>query len=299
MKKLLVLVGPTAIGKTSLAFELAGKFSGQLISADSRQVYQGLNIGTGKELSATIPTHLIDLVKPDEYFSVADWLPLAVKALDEIWSLEQLPIVIGGTGFYVKALLDGVESLGVVPNWELRKQLKDWALEDLQERLRKRDFGVWEKLNQSDRANPRRLIRKIEIATSKEIGSGFAGVRADVLFLGLTGELKKIYQRIDLRVEQRLKEGLAEEIKGLLDSGVGWGDPGMNTLAYKEFYPYFEDDSPLEDIVRRWKFNEHGYARRQLTWFKKDPRIQWFDIFDPDWNLSLLKLVDQWYSNFN
>ena len=320
--KVLVICGPTAIGKTSAGILLAKKFDGEIISADSRQVYRGLNIGTGKDLPKDakfskqfsidglkigyyliegIPVWLLDLVSPKYQFNLADWLNCAQKVIKTLWRKGKRPIVVGGTGFYIEALVDGVDSLGIPPNQALRQQLGKLSIIKLQEKLKRVDLKVWNQLNRSDRFNPHRLIRKIEIAMSKKTLGAYKKRRlqADYLMIGLIAPRQVIYQRIDQRVKERLDAGLLEEIKKLLAQGVSWQDPGMKTLAYKEFKPFFENEKSLEEVIERWRFDEHRYARRQLTWFRKEKRINWFDITDPNWREAMVKLVQRWYSKNN
>lgn len=318
-RKVLIVVGPTAIGKTSAGILLAKKFNGEIISADSRQVYQGLDIGTGKDLPKNaqfnkrfsvgdlevgyyliegIPVWLLDLASPKYQFNVADWLVCAQRVIKNLWQKGRLPIVVGGTGFYIKALVDGIDSLGVPPNEALRRELEKLTVAELQERLKQLDLETWDQLNRSDRFNPRRLIRKIEIALSREEAktARLKHLKADYFLIGLTAPREVIYQRIDQRVKKRLVSGLIQEIKELLNRGVSWQDPGMNTLAYKEFRPFFEGKTTLGEAIERWRFDEHRYARRQLTWFKKEKRINWLDITDSNWQEAMVKMVKRWYS---
>jgi len=319
MRKILVVCGPTAIGKTSAGIFLAKKFGGEIVSADSRQVYRKLDIGTGKDLDKFsifnfqfsvgklqigyyliqgIPVWLLDIVSPKHQFSVADWLDCADLAIRDIWQRDKLPIIVGGTGFYIRSLINGIDSLGVPVDKELRKRLEKLSIEELQSKLRRENPDIFMGLNKSDRNNPRRLVRKIEILASK-VKKKRKKLKADYLMMGLKADNKIIYRRIDQRVKERLEAGLVNEIKGLLRKGISWADPGMNTLAYKEFRPYFEKRQPLDDIVRRWKFDEHSYARRQLTWFKKNQKINWFDITTKNWRAKMVKLVIKWYGERN
>jgi len=300
MKKVLIICGPTATGKTSLASSLAERWDGELVSADSRQVYQGMDIGTGKDKGeVAVPLWLVDLVSPKEQFSVFDWLILARAKIKDIWKRGRLPIVVGGTGLYLKALVDGIETLAIPPDKKLRKELGRLNLEELQRRLKRTAPQVFASLNQSDRNNPRRLVRKIEIALSKKERSGFGPLEADFLMIGLTAPKDLLYRRIDYRVEKRVEMGLIDEIRGLLKKGIHWFDPGMNTLAYKEFKAFFEGKESWAEAVQRWRFDEHGYARRQITWFKRDDRIRWFNIAQKGFKEKVKKLVEKWYSKEN
>lgn len=301
--KLLVICGPTATGKTALAFALAKQFNGELVSADSRQVYRGMDIGTGKEKDPEIPTWYIDLVNPDEAFSVAHFRKLATQAIADIHKRGKLPIVVGGTGLYIQSLLAPLETADVPPNTVLRKELDSLPLVELQKRLQKEDTQTWEQLNNSDKNNPRRLMRKIEIVPSHSNSNLRSTIHDlpsyDVLIIGLTAPTSVLYERIDLRVEERVAMGVEEEIKALLDAGYSWDLPSMNTLGYKEWKDFLsaipapEPESRLL-AVKQWKFDEHAYARRQMTWFKKMNGIEWFTI--PVQADGIGTRVSSWYT---
>jgi len=322
MNKLLVICGPTAAGKTSLAIRLAKKFSskgrpasgwnGELISADSRQVYQGMDIGTGKDHPKTIKIHLIDVVKPNEEFSVAHYYRLAWKEIRRIWKKGKsrpkvedprrkasgLPILVGGTGFYIRAVVDGIETSGIPRNLEARAKAKDWSKEKLFAYLTKLDPEKAASMNWSDKNNPRRLIRAIEVAIFRRENPSWQPPKhqkPDSLFIGLTASYKTLYQRIDERVEKRLKQRVEKEIKGLLDKGYTWEASALGgTMGYQEWQPFFEGKKSKKEVIQRWKFNEHGYARRQMVWFKKNKRINWLEITKPGLEKKVVKLVKKW-----
>ncbi len=298
-KRLLVICGPTATGKTALGIKLAKKFGRELISADSRQVYRGMDIGTGKDHPQKIRIYLIDVVNPNEPFNVAQYVAMAAKVIKDIWKRGQLPILVGGTGFYIKALVDGIETIGLPPDWALREKLERKTLAQLQQLLQKVDPRRWQRMNQSDRNNPRRLIRAIEIASkSQRFRSTFK--MESVLFVGLTAPNKILYQRIDQRVDERVKQGVLEEIKSLLVQGYSWDNSVLGeTIGYREFKLFFDGKINLEVAIQRWKFAEHSYARRQLTWFKKALRQAqgvWFDITKKGFEEEVEKLIKTWYS---
>ena len=336
MKKLLIICGPTATGKTALGIKLAKKFNGELISADSRQVYKGMDVGTGKDLPVNskfqipnskqipkskfqigyylleeVPVWLYDVVASNYQFNVAGYVECANLVIEDIWQRDKLPILVGGTGFYIKALIDGVESLGVPPDWELREKLSNCQIVELSNLLKELDFQRWQKMNESDRNNPRRLIRAIEIATripnSKiQIPKKNQILKfkiQNVLFLGLKAPYKILYERIDQRVEERVRRGIIKEIKNLLKKGYNFDNSVLGkTIGYKEWKTCFINskfqipNSKLkEEIIQKWKYEEHSYARRQMIWFKKDKRIKWFDITEPDWQLKVVDFVKNWY----
>ncbi len=334
MKKILVICGPTATGKTGLGIRLAKKFMGEIVSFDSRQVYRGMDIGTGKDLPKFsifnfqfsiekkrigfyelegVRVWLYDVVAPDYRFNAADYYQAALTVIKDIWERGKLPILVGGTGFYLEALLEGIATLGMPPDWSLRKKLEKKSVESLQEQLKKIAPSRWQKMNPSDRANPRRLIRALEVAAfggkKEKDTKEFLGVKKEfcldkeaVLKIGLKAPFPLLKKRIDQRVEERLKQGLLEEIEGLLAEGYRFDNSRLGeTLAYQEWREWFEGKEQTvalrQEIIGVWKKHEYQYARRQMTWFKKDKEIIWFDISDKNYQEKVAKLVEVWYDN--
>lgn len=322
MNKIIIICGPTAAGKTKLAVKLCQKFNGEIISADSRQVYRGMDIGTGKEITNVkcqvakrkiknqyfrvyileqIPIWLWDVVEPDQEFSVADYYKVAWAVIGNIWERGKLPFLVGGTGFYMKGIVDGIPSLGISPDWGLRRNLEGKDVKKLASMLKNLDPARWENMNDSDRQNSRRLIRAIEIAQIVKFPYSIKETlyaKNDVLFIGLKAPLKILYELIDKRVEERMEKGAEDEVRELLKTGYSWDLPAMSGMGYREFKNFFTDKITLEEAVMRWKFDEHAYARRQLIWFKKDRRIYWFDITNVNYSQEVEKLVRTWYNSF-
>jgi len=298
MNKLLVIVGPTATGKTDLAVHVAKQYNGELVSADSRQVYRGMDIGTGKdkESLAGIPIHLYDVVNPNEAFSISVFQEKAHACIKEIQSRGKLPIVVGGSGLYVQTILHPLTVI-VAPNATLRKELESYTKKALQEKLQAVGKTDWETLNNSDRENPRRLIRKIEIAMGEKKAPSQTQASFDVLEIGLTAARSELYARIDARVEKRVKQGILQEIQTLLRAGYTWELPSMSGLGYRQWKPYFEKMATKESVVQQWKYDEHAYARRQMTWFRKDKTIRWFDVTDKEKEKKIESLVSTWYTH--
>lgn len=313
MKKILVICGPTATGKTSLALKLAKKFKGEIISADSRQVYKGMDIATGKDISQGqwrkdhwqlkgIPLWLLDIIEPNEEFSAAPFADLAWEKIRDIWCRGKLPILVGGTGFYIKAIMEEIPSKGIPPNWPLRKGLESKSKEVLFEELAELDSSRAGQMNTSDKQNKRRLIRAIEIARwriENRLGESLPSTQFDSLMIGLKAPLKFLYKKIDQRVKEHLKMGAEKEIKALLKKGFTWSLPSMTALGYREWQARFEGQTTLAEVLTRWQFDEHAYARRQMTWFKKNKKIKWFDISRKGWENRVEKEVAIWYTQRN
>jgi len=295
MQKLLVICGATATGKTAIGVQLAKKFDGELVSADSRQVYKGMDIGTGKDVKELegVPLWMIDVVKPDEEYSVSHFTRQATAVIDDIQKRNKLPILVGGTGFYIRALLYPFETLHVPPDSTLRKELSHVSVEVLQEMLRLLDTDGFSKMNESDQMNPRRLIRKIEISSRGPLGEHRERrAEENVLSIGLTAPLKELYRRIDVRVEKRMAQGMKAEIQTLKDHGYSWDLPSMHALGYIQWKDAVSD----EEAIARWKYDEHAYARRQMTWLHKEKDIVWFDVTNSQFKHSIEKLVGEWYT---
>lgn len=320
-RKALLICGPTATGKTNLGLELAKKFSGEIISADSRQVYQGMGIGTGKDLPVNskfqipstkkiinsklqigyyviddIKVWLYDIVRPDYQFNVSDYVKCADLVLEDIWRRGKLPIVVGGTGLYIKGLVDGIEMMNIKPDLKLRQQLNNLTIEQLKEKLLNLNKDKLDSMNNSDRNNPRRLIRAIEIANAGKMFQCTSALKQKIesLWIGLTAPYSELYKRIDQRVEERMKMGMEGEVKSLLDKGYNFENSILGvTMGYKEWIPTLRRD----DIIARWKNTEHAYARRQMTWFKKEKRIKWFNLNKKGYDSAIEKLAGKWYNS--
>jgi tRNA dimethylallyltransferase len=283
--RVLAIVGPTAVGKSDFALEIAEVHGGEIISADSRQVYRYMDIGTAKpspEMRQRVPHHLLDLIDPDQQYSVALFVRDATTALHEIWSRGKLPIVAGGTGLYVNALLDGLELPAVPPDpslrAELERRIRAEGLEAVAAELVRRDpdaAGV------VDLRNPRRVIRALEVTLKS--GQPFSAQRRrsppdwDVLRIGLTLDRPLLYERINRRLEQQVAAGLVEEVQGLLARGYRPEDPGLRGLVYREFVRHVLGELGLEEAIRLAQRETRRYAKRQLTWFRADPQVHWFE----------------------
>jgi tRNA dimethylallyltransferase len=324
-KKLLVICGPTATGKTELAIYLAQQFNGELVSADSRQVYRGMDIGTGKELPVNsklktknlklnygyyvikgIKVWGYDLVDPYESFSAGQYAKIARRIIENVWERERLPILVGGTGFYIKVAINGIASADITPDSKLRKSLEKKSTEELFEILAGLDPLKAASMNISDKKNSRRLIRAIEIALrlastrGGQAGQGGAKKKVEklnvnkILIIGLTAPREYLSNKIEARVEKRLAEGFEQEARRLIERGVSWKTQAMQSLGYKQFKKYHEGEATKAEFVNEWIKEEKKYARRQMTWFRKDKRIVWFNISNPSWKASVEKLLRNW-----
>ncbi|MCX6816890.1 MAG: tRNA (adenosine(37)-N6)-dimethylallyltransferase MiaA [Candidatus Beckwithbacteria bacterium] len=283
MTKILIICGPTATGKTKLAVQLAKQFSGELISADSRQVYQGMDIVTGKDKPKGVKIHGLDLVKPDEEFSVAHFVKLTRTLINQI----SFPIIVGGTGLYLDSLIKPPSTIFAKPNWKLREKLSFFSIPKLLKLLKQLNPKRLMQMNHSDQLNPRRLIRAIEVAIQKGptfLSKGLDLKENNLLWIGLTAEKKILDQRIKKRVEQRIKSGAIQEWQKLKKQ-YGSNLPSMSAIGYHQ----------LPD-VNKWIVAEQQYARRQLTWFKKNKAIRWFDIDAKDLFKLVARQVKAWYT---
>jgi tRNA dimethylallyltransferase len=278
MRKLVVILGTNASGKSALGIQLAQHFGGEIVSADSRQVYRGLDLGTGKitpDEAALARHHLIDVANPGEYYSLAQYQRAAFEAIDKISEAGKLPLLVGGTGLYVSAVVNGYELVDVPPNEPLRAELEQLPTSELVSRLQQLDP---ETAGRIDTANPRRLIRALEIAMA---GSSGASARRstplyDCLQLGLTWPKPVLEARIKERLAHRLKLGMVEEVSRLRARGVP--DVWLEKLGleYRYITRHLRGEiSTVEALCAQLEVAIRQLAKDQLTWFKRDPRIHW------------------------
>ena len=280
MQKVLVIVGPTASGKTGFGVDLAKKLNGEIISGDSIQVYRGFNIGSAKvkeEEKENIPHYLIDILDPKDNYSVKDFQEMGRKYIDEISKKGKLPIIVGGTGLYIKALLyDYV----FFDEDEKDEEYLDLSNEDIYEILKKEDPEALEKIHINNR---KRLVRALNIL--RKHGKGISKIKAeqkhellyDAKIIGLTKEKEFLKELINKRVDLMIEEGLVDEIKRLLDNGSKFTDQSMQAIGYKEFEGYFNGTKSLKDCIESIKTNTRHLAKRQYTWFRNQMPIEWFE----------------------
>lgn len=315
MKKLLVILGPTATGKTDLALKLANKLNGEIIACDSRQIYKGLDIGTGKMSGDSnvkvikadgfwtiggVKIWMYDQVSPIQRYTASDYMEDVTQALEKIIAENKLPIIVGGTGMYIKGLLEGFNNLKIPVDYKLREELEKLSIEQLQKRLKILSQEIFDRLNNSDMNNKRRLLRSIEISTmnpykkTKNEATYFDGW--NILKIGLYTQRVNLNNRIDLRLDLRINQGLIEEAKKLNNEGLSFERMRELGLEYKYLADYLEKKIDYKQFVELLKIKIHQYAKRQMTWFKKDQKIEWFDILDNTFSATVEKYVLDWYN---
>ena len=282
MQNLLVILGTNASGKSDLGIRLANHFGGEVISADSRQVYRGLDLGSGKVTPAQVGTvkhHLIDVADLSDYFSLAQYQRAAYSAIDSIAGAGKRPLLVGGTGLYISAIVEGYELVDVPPNDPLRVELEGLPLPQLVERLERSDPDAASRI---DKSNPRRLIRAIEIAAAGRAHSASRqrSPRYKCLQLGLTWPREILEERIEKRLRDRLADGMIDEVAGLRSRGVSDIRLEKLGLEYRYIARYLRGElATLDDLRRELGIAIRQFAKGQLSWFKRDRRIIWLDPF--------------------
>jgi len=276
LPKLIVIEGTNASGKSSLGVQLAARFGGEIISADSRQVFSRLDLGSGKitrEEMNGVPHHLLDVRKPGEFFSMADFQRLAYEAIDDILSRGKLPFLVGGTGLYVDAVADGYELSDKAPDHSLRAHLETFETPELYEMLKQKlpDTDI-------DPKNRHRVMRTLEKLEADDYRPAGKSPRYELLKLGITWPREILKQRIDERLERRLQEGMVEEVRALLDEGVSEEFMVKLGLEYKYLTWYLTGKIGYEQMKEELAAAIKKFAKRQMTWFRRDPRIHWLDM---------------------
>jgi len=304
--KVLCIVGPTSSGKTMLGITLAKKHHGEIINADARQVYQEFTIGTGKPVGGTrmckdercyylfedIPHYLMDFLPPERPFTVAEWKDVAMTAVNGITKRDHLPIVVGGTGLYIQALVDNYDIPEVPPQTSFREAMSEKPLDELVAMLIKLDPEA-EKV--VDLKNPRRVIRALEVITFT--GEPFTEQRkkkdpiVEPFRIGFKRDRQELKERINKAVEAYVEAGWIDEIRRVRKLGIPWDAPAMTSIGYRELGCYVRGECDLEDAIQKTKEATWQYARRQITWFKRDKRIHWINS-----EREAETLVEDWLS---
>ena len=287
MKKVIVIAGPTASGKTGLALHLANRLDGEIVSADSRQVYRFMDIGTAKpgpELRSAVIHHCIDICDPDQYFSAGEYSRIARTTVRDILKRDKQPVVAGGSGLYIQALIDGVFS-GNYRDPDIRRRLKEEAqqkgLQALYTRLRKQDPDYASRIHENDQ---RRIVRALEVCEMS--GRPVSRIRQEETvpagfpfrMFGLRWKRDVLYRRIESRVDRMMASGLRDEVEFLLNRGYSLEDNALDSVGYKEMIAHLKGRLSLDEAVDQIKRNTRRYAKRQMTWFRRDPRILWIDL---------------------
>jgi tRNA dimethylallyltransferase len=285
-KKLIVILGPTASGKTQMAAQLAYDLKGEIISADSRQVYRGMDIGTGKDLSqyvinaCDINHYLIDILEPDEEFNLFEFQKRFYEVYDQILAENNLPIMVGGTGLYLESILMEYEMPPALPDSELRKELKTKSVDELREIL----FGLKaQQHNKTDLEDAERLIRAIEIEKARKKFSGSNKQKSEInaKVFGINWERSRLRERITVRLKQRLEEGMLDEVKKLKDSGITWSRLDNFGLEYRYIARFLQNKITYSEMFTKLNTSIHQFAKRQETWFRRMEKrgiaINWID----------------------
>ncbi len=302
MNRVIVIVGPTASGKTNLSIELANKFNGEIVSADSMQIYKYMDIGTAKpsiEEMQGIKHYLIDEVLPNDEFNVVKYKQLATKYIDEIFEKGKQPIVVGGTGLYVSSLINNIVFSETESDWELRESLKkeaaEFGPEYIHNKLKEVDPQAAENIHPN---NVKRVIRALEVyfQTQKPIAyhnemSRSIPSKYEFILIGLAMDRQRLYDRINKRVDIMLNSGLVKEVKNLINLGFADCLISMQGIGYKEILAHLNNQISLEEAMEAIKQGSRRYAKRQITWFKRINEIKWFNLDNYGNNNDMIKDV--------
>ncbi|MDW5299880.1 MAG: tRNA (adenosine(37)-N6)-dimethylallyltransferase MiaA [Sedimentibacter sp.] len=302
--KIIVIVGPTAVGKTHVSVELAKKLNTEIISADSMQIYKGMDIGTAKvsnKETQGIIHHMIDLINPDENFSVSDFKNDAENIINNMLLNNNIPVIVGGSGLYINSLIYDLDFGNAKSNSQLRDYYtyyyEEHGEDTLYEKLKKIDPESAEKIHKK---NVKRVIRALEVhdITGKKFSELNTDIRKqsnkyECILIGLSLDRKILYDRINQRVDKMIEDGLIDEVKTLIDKGYDKNLVSMQAIGYKEIIEYLEGNTTLEDAVNILKRNTRRFAKRQYTWFFKDNNVKWFQVEDVnEIDLTLEKIYE-------
>ncbi|WP_419026172.1 tRNA (adenosine(37)-N6)-dimethylallyltransferase MiaA [Emergencia sp.] len=302
-RKIIVICGPTAVGKTEYAIETALKVNGEIVSCDSMQLYKYMDIGSAKptaEEQARVKHYLVDEIDPAQAFSAAKYQALAKKAIEEIFAKEKTPVIAGGTGLYLNALLYDMDFSAPPRNDAYRDQLyreaDEFGPEYLHKKLANADPDAANRIHPN---NIKKVVRALEAAEEGKKVRDFSKdlqptADYDAILIGLTRNREELYDRINRRVDLLIKRGLLEEVRELLAKGLTEGDISMKGIGYKEIIAYYHGQYSLQEAIDLVKKNTRHYAKRQLTWFKRYKEMKWFNISEYDSDADCLKEIFQW-----
>lgn len=306
MKQIIVVAGPTAVGKTKYAIEAAKAFNGEVVSCDSMQLYKYMDIGSAKPTKdelAQVPHHLVDFVEPKDAFSVAEYQKLAKEAISQIFEKAKTPVIAGGTGLYLNSILYDMDFSNAEANEELRKELEreasEFGPEFLHDKLKSLDEEAAERIHPN---NVKKVIRAIEGAMAGDKIRDFKNCTQkckdyDRILIGLTRDREELYDRINLRVDLLVEEGLFDEVEGLVKSGLTEDDIAMKGIGYKEIIGYFNGQYSKEEAIELTKKNTRHLAKRQITWFKRYEDIHWINISEFEDDETAIKEMLLWIKN--
>lgn len=289
-KNLIIILGPTSVGKSSTAVKLAKKMGGEIINCDSMQVYKGFEVGTDKipaDKREGIPHHLLDVASSSNQFTAAEFVKLALKATELIHKKKRLPLIVGGTGLYIKALVDGLfpeKKKDLMLRKKLEKEAEDKGLESLREKLMEVDPIYCQKVGKNDKI---RIIRALEIfySSNKPISEHFLNTKSyvedfNIIRIGLKLEREALYRRIEERVDKMFKKGIIQEVQNLLKSGIDENSPPFRALGYRHVLKVIRNEISTDEAISLTKRDTRRYAKRQMTWFRKMEGIEWFSPDD-------------------
>ena len=300
MKKIVIILGPTAVGKSEIGVDLAKVFDGEIISADSVQIYRELDIGSAKitkEEMKDIPHHFIDILPPNSEFSVFEYVEMTRQKIDEILSRKKLPIIVGGTGLYIRALLDGYDFGRTGKQSDFREKLNEAynteeEIKGLYKKLQAKNPELAKKIKSTDK---KRIIRALEITEFGELPSTDKKEEFESLVFNLSLDRKKLYERINQRVDIMLEKGLVEEVKGLLNQGVKKDSQSLKAIGYKEVIAFLDGEYQEERMVEVIKQHSRNYAKRQMTFFRSLHEANVIDVTDKQKALcEMEKAIKEW-----
>ncbi len=278
LPKIVVVLGPTATGKSDLGVEIARRFNGEVVSADSRQVYKKMDLGSGKITKKEmrgVPHHLLDVCSPKKIYNVSNFKQDAERSIEKILTKGKLPILVGGTGFYIQSIVDGIVIPEVPPNPELRNSLEKMSVAELQNILKKKDPERFAKI---DAKNPARLVRAIEIAEALgKIPKLKNEPKYDCIQIGLTLPHDELSQKILKRLTKRIKKGMIKEVQKLHNAGLSWKRLESFGLEYRFIAQFLQKKISRAEMIEQIHIKSLQFAKRQMTWFKRDGRIKWFN----------------------
>ena len=298
-EKVIIIAGPTASGKSSLAIKLAKLINGEIISSDSMQIYKGMDIGTAKvsqDERKLIPHHMIDIISPKEKYSVEEFQKFSKKLIKEIHQRGHIPILVGGTGLYINSIIYDYDFNNVKPNYEFRKKMEAIYKKNpeiLLNRLIEIDEKLYSSLNLKDKKKIIRALEVYEYSGETITVDSKSNENYDFYLFVINDDRKILYERINKRVDQMLEKGLIDEVKNLIDKGLNENHQSMKAIGYREIIPYLNNETDYETMVEKLKKDTRRYAKRQLTWFRKNKEAIWLNKQDYSEEEMIEKILEE------